>query len=63
MAVLGEKIVTSGLEKGDIPKTTRYNPRILYFCMHLLGANSTVPKITGFDKVEIMMTSLLVLIN
>ena len=32
MAVSVEKSVTSGLEKkGDNPKTTQYNPIILYF--------------------------------
>ena len=56
MAVSGEKCVNSGL--GDNPKTTRYNPRILYFLIHLLARNPTVPNMTGFDKVEIMMTSL-----
>ena len=45
-------------KKGDNPKTTRYNPRIIYFWIHIFGTNPTVPNMTRFDKVEIMMTSL-----
>ena len=45
-------------KKCDNPKTTRYNPRILYIWIHLLGTNPNVPNMTEFDKVEIMMTLL-----
>ena len=49
MAVSGEKCVTSGLEKGDNPKTIRYNPIILYFNT-TFGDESNCAKYDGIRK-------------
>ena len=43
--------------KGDNSKTKIYNLINLYFLIHLFKMNPTVPNMTGYDEVKIMMTS------